>query len=89
LLIAYPFPGTANCATSSARDGHRAAFIEAADLNLPSATRPTTARCGGAPAHREVLEQSGGNVSQAARVLGIDRVTLYNKIRKYHLRAPC
>jgi DNA-binding NtrC family response regulator len=33
-----------------------------------------------------VLEQAHGNVSQAARVLDIDRVTLYNKIRKYHLR---
>jgi transcriptional regulator of acetoin/glycerol metabolism len=32
---------------------------------------------------------SPGTVSQAARVLGIDRVTLYTKIRKYHLRAPC
>ena len=35
-----------------------------------------------------VLEQTGGNVTQAARVLDIDRVTLYNKIRKYHLREP-
>jgi two-component system response regulator AtoC len=35
-----------------------------------------------------ILEQSGGNVSQAARILDIDRVTLYNKIRKYGLREP-
>jgi len=33
-----------------------------------------------------VLESTGGNVTQAARVLDIDRVTLYNKIKKYHLR---
>jgi two-component system, NtrC family, response regulator AtoC len=33
-----------------------------------------------------VLEQTGGNVSQSARILDIDRVTLYNKIRKYGLR---
>jgi two-component system, NtrC family, response regulator AtoC len=33
-----------------------------------------------------VLEQTGGNVSQAARILDIDRVTLYNKIRKFGLR---
>jgi DNA-binding NtrC family response regulator len=33
-----------------------------------------------------VLESTGGNVTQAARILDIDRVTLYNKIKKYHLR---
>jgi DNA-binding NtrC family response regulator len=33
-----------------------------------------------------VLEATGGNVTQAARILHIDRVTLYNKIKKYHLR---
>jgi DNA-binding NtrC family response regulator len=35
-----------------------------------------------------VLERTGGNITQAARILDIDRVTLYNKIRKYHLREP-
>ncbi len=33
-----------------------------------------------------VLQQCAGNVTQAARVLDIDRVTLYNKIRKYGLK---
>jgi DNA-binding NtrC family response regulator len=33
-----------------------------------------------------VLEHTGGNITQAARILDIDRVTLYNKIKKYHLR---
>jgi len=32
------------------------------------------------------LRSTHGNISQAARVLGIDRVTLYNKMRKYGLR---
>jgi DNA-binding NtrC family response regulator len=35
-----------------------------------------------------ILEQCAGNVTHAARVLDIDRVTLYNKIRKYGLREP-
>ncbi|MCX6553201.1 MAG: sigma-54 dependent transcriptional regulator [Acidobacteria bacterium] len=33
-----------------------------------------------------VLQHAGGNVTQAARTLDIDRVTLYNKIKKYGLR---
>ena len=36
---------------------------------------------------RLILERTGGNVTRAAETLGIDRVTLYNKIKKYGLRA--
>jgi two-component system, NtrC family, response regulator AtoC len=36
----------------------------------------------------EVLSHTHGNVSQAARVLGIDRVTLYSKMRKYDIHRP-
>jgi DNA-binding NtrC family response regulator len=32
-----------------------------------------------------VLRMTGGNVMKAARILNIDRVTLYNKIKKYNL----
>lgn len=32
-----------------------------------------------------VLEETGWNIAQSARLLDIDRVTLYNKIKKYHL----
>jgi|WetSurMetagenome_2_1015567.scaffolds.fasta_scaffold128779_1 two-component system, NtrC family, response regulator AtoC len=32
-----------------------------------------------------VLQESSGNISLAARTLGIDRATLYNKLRKYGL----
>jgi DNA-binding NtrC family response regulator len=34
----------------------------------------------------EVLAHTGGNVSQAARLLAIDRVTLYNKMRRYGIQ---
>ncbi|MDA0748312.1 MAG: sigma-54 dependent transcriptional regulator [bacterium] len=35
-----------------------------------------------------VLDRMEGNVSRAAKALQIDRVTLYNKIRKYDLKRP-
>lgn len=33
----------------------------------------------------KVLRMTGGNVMRAAKILNIDRVTLYNKIKKYNL----
>jgi len=33
-----------------------------------------------------VLERTGGNVTHAAEILKVDRVTVYNKIKKYGLR---
>ncbi|MDZ7373717.1 MAG: sigma-54 dependent transcriptional regulator [candidate division KSB1 bacterium] len=36
----------------------------------------------------KVLAKTGWNISRAASILQIDRVTLYNKIRKYGLRRP-
>jgi len=35
-----------------------------------------------------VLESTGWNISNAARILGVDRGTLYNKIRTYGLTRP-
>jgi DNA-binding NtrC family response regulator len=65
--------------------------IQAGDLNLPvSAGRTDDSLESVERQHiARVLDRTGGNVSQAARLLDIDRVTLYNKIRKYRLRAPC
>jgi len=37
---------------------------------------------------RRVLDLNGYNVTHAARKLGIDRVTLYNKMRKYGIERP-
>jgi DNA-binding NtrC family response regulator len=94
MLMAYPFPGNVRELRNILERAMVVAsgpFIEAADLNLPAAHAPTDDSLESVEHQHiaKVLEQSGGNVSQAARVLGIDRVTLYNKIRKYHLRAPC
>ncbi|MBB65268.1 MAG: hypothetical protein CMO81_09415 [Waddliaceae bacterium] len=35
---------------------------------------------------REILRGTGGNKNQAAQILGIDRTTLYNKLKKYEIR---
>ena len=35
-----------------------------------------------------ILKETGWNISQAARLLEIDRVTLYNKMRKYGIERP-
>lgn len=34
---------------------------------------------------KRVLESTNGNISHAAKILGIERVTLYNKLKKYNL----
>jgi two-component system response regulator HydG len=34
---------------------------------------------------KKILEEMDWNISKAARVLEIDRQTLYNKIEKYHI----
>ena len=33
-----------------------------------------------------VLASTGGNITRAAEILQVDRVTVYNKIKKYGLR---
>jgi transcriptional regulator of acetoin/glycerol metabolism len=35
----------------------------------------------------EALEQAGGNQSQAAEILGVTRVTVWNRMKKYGITA--
>jgi len=37
---------------------------------------------------RRILEQTGWNISKCAAILGIDRSTLYSKIKRYELINP-
>ena len=67
--------------------------IDLAPTTLPAAAEPV-ARGTAAESLREMerkhivgnLRQHGWNISRSARALGIDRVTLYNKIKKYQIR---
>jgi len=68
--------------------------IQLPDLGLPARGEPHPPRPGTMASLEEVerrhvaavLSHTGGNVSQSARILGIDRVTLYNKMKKWGLR---
>jgi two-component system response regulator AtoC len=71
------------------------AVLQAADLGMPERAVTDLDKVG--PLSLEeverrhignVLRHTEGNVSQTARLLGIDRVTLYNKMRKYNLKRP-
>lgn len=67
--------------------------VEAADLGMKKApaevgeTNPAASLEDVEKHHiARVLHEAGGNISQAARTLGIDRATLYNKMKKYQIR---
>ena len=98
-LLAHDWPGNVRELRNVLERGAVVAqgdLIKPADLGLaPAPARAPGANAPGEPASLEdvekrhisdVLSHTAGNVSQAARLLGIDRVTLYNKIRKYQLR---
>jgi len=64
--------------------------IESEDLNLLFASKanaPGNSLEEIEKAHiQRILEQSEWNISRSAETLKIDRVTLYNKIKKYGLQ---
>jgi DNA-binding NtrC family response regulator len=91
-LLGWPWPGNVlelrqavERGALTARDG----VIQAADLGLgaPGAGAAPLSLQDLERRHiAEVLAHTGGNVSHAARLLCIDRVTLYNKMRRYGIR---
>jgi DNA-binding NtrC family response regulator len=95
-LMAHDWPGNVRELRNVLERGAvvaQAPTIQLADLGLP-ARGEAPPRAGTMASLEEVekrhvaavLGHTQGNVSQAARILGIDRVTLYNKMRKYALR---
>ncbi len=93
LLMNYPFPGNIRELRNILERAIVVAagpIIQAEDLSLPAEMPPARDTLEAVERQHiaRVLERTSGNVSQAARILDIDRVTLYNKMRKYHLREP-
>ncbi len=97
-LAAYPWPGNVRelqNAIERAVVVGRGDTVQASDLPLRVTQAPATAGLGpGSLAEAErahvqaVLDANGWNITRSARILDVDRVTLYNKIRKYQLKKP-
>ncbi len=65
--------------------------IEEEDLNLHTLSKQDSTEIESLEdlerAHiQRILERNNGNISKSAEILKIDRVTLYNKIKKYSLQ---
>jgi DNA-binding NtrC family response regulator len=95
-LAAYPWPGNVRELQNAVERAVVVAtgpVIEPGDLPAP-VTVPSDHPAPGSLAEAErahvlaVLEATGWNITRAARTLDVDRVTLYNKIRRYDLKKP-
>ncbi len=93
MLVRYPWPGNVRelgNAVERALVVGKPPVVAAKDLPLQlndTGSQPAGDSLADVEqAHVErILEQAEWNVSQAAKILGVDRTTLYNKIRKYGL----
>ena len=94
LLMDHDWPGNVrelSNAIERAMVVGRPPDVRPEDLPLPASTRkqPMSDESLAEMEKRHiaaVLDRTGGNVTRAAEILKIDRVTVYNKIKKYGLR---
>lgn len=93
LLCHYPWPGNVR---ELANAVERAVVLCEGELIppelFPFAKRyvPADDTLAAVEAHhiRRVLAAYGWNITQAVKVLGIDRVTLYHKMKRYNISRP-
>jgi DNA-binding NtrC family response regulator len=94
VLVRYQWPGNVrelgNAVERAAVVG-KPPTIRAEDLPLQLTTQPTQPTNDSLSAVERthvqlILERTGWNITRSAEILGIDRVTLYNKIKKHGLR---
>jgi two-component system NtrC family response regulator len=97
-IVEYPWPGNVRELENKIRRGVVMAegrLIEVADLDLELSERgiiDLSIRSARAKAEREVIQialaQSNGNISIAARLLGVSRPTLYALLEGHHISTP-
>jgi DNA-binding NtrC family response regulator len=95
-LRSYPWPGNVRelqNAIERAVVVGSGPTLEPADLPVrvtesPSAPAPGSLAEAERAHIQSVLEGQSWNISRSARILDVDRVTLYNKIRRYALKKP-
>ncbi len=93
LLSRYPWPGNVReleNAVERAMVVGKEPLLHASDFSIGSPEDPAPGDLSLEALEKRhlqrVLDLHGGNQTQAARALGIDRVTLYHKIKRYGLR---
>lgn len=92
-LLSYPWPGNVReleNAIERAMVVGKKSTIQIEDLPFQNENRLTSTYSSALTLEdiekehiQRILKETGGNVSRAAKLLGIDRVTLYSKIKKY------
>ncbi len=95
LLLGYPWPGNVreleNAIERAMVVGKKSEIqLEDLPLHLNGREHRNNSRISLAEMEEEhikkILNDTGGNVTRAASLLGIDRVTLYNKLKKYGIK---
>ena len=100
-IMAYIWPGNVRELENTIERAMvitKGTMINVADLGLPSRAEENSLTCAAPPSGdksmkavekdhmAKILKENDWNIQRSAEILGIDRVTLYNKIRKYELK---
>ena len=95
MLLSYPWPGNVreleNAVERAMVIGKKSEiYVEDLPLHLNDREKSTYSNLSLSDVEKthiqKILNDTGGNVTQTAGLLEIDRVTLYNKIKKYDLQ---
>jgi len=100
-IMAYTWPGNVRELENTIERAMvitKGTMINVEDLGLPSRAEENSLTCAAPPSGdksmkavekdhmAKILKENDWNIQRSAEILGIDRVTLYNKIRKYELK---